>query len=1044
MTETTQLLRPRRKKNRSGVRRKKSLSRIPDIRKIYISPSTQQSLGCVIDDDVSIEKPWVSVKKDLFEYDIELHDVNSNFFKLKDDIMNFPTEFIFIGFAAKSDKENQFYICLSETAENHVRNMLKQIEDDNTAKLYKNIERSIGEWKSLGSEVDVDLEINRNNRPLFEVFIESKYPIMSETVKFKYRFAEDVVDGYMQLLYLPSFKIYNVQKRMLNAGVQVTATKEDATTQTVFHYKKNMQTQYEYLMDETVKITMEFKKNFTEFIKNDLDVNLDRLYFNSYINLYRNDYQLLIKYDQSTKAVTSHVLIQEDVALQEVDICLNKRISSVSWNYCLSGIVVIAYSNDSANINISENPVEDEVSLIVHHQKPVLLWSLCDTLNYKLHLDAPRIVTCVSCCPYNTNIIIGGMANGQVIMWDISNKLEGVETEEILNQNQLDYRKKLFEYMTWMKITKNLAFVQTTALSDLFTSHSDRITCIEWLPSHYRILPNGHIETSEEATTLQFVTGSLDGTLLFWDLKQKLRGAAVYKSHRKLRRLKERPSALTADVSPFRIYHRNLTPVYKINLIFNVNSPSIPIYCMCLTNLFLHYKYVGTKRADSIPRMQYDTTNHIEKTILDQDIAVGTITGDFATGIWEGFEYSSGASISEESLSLKNFARYHDGPIISINRWSADGNILLTVGGKIFAIWNKLFLGKPLMWRKAPYKYTHGTFGRTYCALIILTTNYGTVEYWELSNNTSKYFEQISLSGKFISGFSVTNTPSDKGLIGFHDSNNAFRIFRFPLRNFSDITIAINKVFKLFVKIEKVKKKYALWQEEWHLKNQASETPQVQEVVETDQAAQAELEEQPVVKSQSVVAAREKKTYIEMKQQEYIDRENQRMKSVLLALKHLNPDVLRKEQIPLKLLEKEQTDKKRKQRRRLARAEEIFVENIAINFPHVIKKAPPPPIDPYAGGDSLDSKVKCFDKYKKMIPTLQTFINNHPFYYDFNWFELVKDGYERRELFDQFYVVSTHRNRLKSAHEAPKSTVATRKSAESLEIEEMEEREEDF
>lgn len=52
---------------------------------------------------------------------------------------------------------------------------------------------------SQGSEVEVDEAILKNNRPLFEVEIESQYPIYPTKPKFDTVKAEERRDGYMEL-----------------------------------------------------------------------------------------------------------------------------------------------------------------------------------------------------------------------------------------------------------------------------------------------------------------------------------------------------------------------------------------------------------------------------------------------------------------------------------------------------------------------------------------------------------------------------------------------------------------------------------------------------------------------------------------------------------------------------------------------------------------------------------------------------------------------------------------------------------------------------
>lgn len=150
-------------------------------------------------------------------------------------------------------------------------------------------------------------------------------------------------------------------------------------------------------------------------------------------------------------------------------------------------------------------------------------------------------------------IILGGSRTGQVVLWDITNKLSDVETEEILTPQQKKYRIKMFSFMGWMKNIRNLAYVPVAAISDGNFSHNGTITDIQWLPHDHFLHRRGQIyqSTVGEEPSLQFVTSSEDGTMLFWDLSLESENV-VQRAPRKIRRLKKRPSGLMADVSKYR------------------------------------------------------------------------------------------------------------------------------------------------------------------------------------------------------------------------------------------------------------------------------------------------------------------------------------------------------------------------------------------------------------------------------------------------------------------------------------------------------------
>lgn len=159
---------------------------------------------------------------------------------------------------------------------------------------------------------------------------------------------------------------------------------------------------------------------------------------------------------------------------------------------------------------------------LVTFPNSVLLWSFDDTLYPKLVLETPREVTYLSFCPYDANVLIGGLITGQLIIWDLQNCLHRVENPEALTNKQETNRKKMHSFMAWSKFVENLQqnVVQPAAISNYELSHKQLITSVKWLNRKHSIAPTGLIQESVKPNELfrHFATSSLDGTISFWDL----------------------------------------------------------------------------------------------------------------------------------------------------------------------------------------------------------------------------------------------------------------------------------------------------------------------------------------------------------------------------------------------------------------------------------------------------------------------------------------------------------------------------------------------
>lgn len=153
---------------------------------------------------------------------------------------------------------------------------------------------------------------------------------------------------------------------------------------------------------------------------------------------------------------------------------------------------------------------------------PVLLWSFDDTLYPKLILESPREITFLSFCPYDGDVLIGGMVTGQLIIWDLKNRLFNVEHPEPLTADQEKNRERLYSFMRWSKFKENLQpnVVHPVAITPYDLSHTKPVTSIKWLNRKHNIQTTGLIQEAVKPNELyrQFVSTSLDGTISFWDL----------------------------------------------------------------------------------------------------------------------------------------------------------------------------------------------------------------------------------------------------------------------------------------------------------------------------------------------------------------------------------------------------------------------------------------------------------------------------------------------------------------------------------------------
>lgn len=109
------------------------------------------------------------VRKDVIEDNIDLHSESSEFLPVKDEIYAFPDAKIFIGYAPSLSEKGQFYIVLTEEGRDAVVKHIREQRKEHENRVRNAIYKVPGRWHDLGSGAEVDANVVKNTRPLFEI-----------------------------------------------------------------------------------------------------------------------------------------------------------------------------------------------------------------------------------------------------------------------------------------------------------------------------------------------------------------------------------------------------------------------------------------------------------------------------------------------------------------------------------------------------------------------------------------------------------------------------------------------------------------------------------------------------------------------------------------------------------------------------------------------------------------------------------------------------------------------------------------------------------
>ncbi|KAF5290137.1 hypothetical protein FQR65_LT11649 [Abscondita terminalis] len=985
------------------------LANIQDVYLITISVNAQTAIGCTIGTDVTALAPWKYVSKVTLINNVETQESMSEeeLLNFKDKLEEYPNPDILICYKSDNEDFDAFYVCCSPEAEAAGTEVMDAFKAEIVHRLNLTIYKTIRPWKSLGSENEVDLQISKLNRPLLELEVESEYPIMTAKCLFKLKMVEDRRDGYATVL-MGRTAHRNVIKRRVDTCTQVSPSLTSQYAQTTCTFSKNVWTQYKYEYIQITELPKETTKNLNNFVNTKSTDLQEFVRLNGHINFYTDDYITLTRGCEHRINVLSNV-IGETFSFFDYDTCKGKKITDVSWHSMWTGTVAIAYSTKSLTAYTKGKLNVDEVAEAIYNVSHVLLWCFNDSLVPKLYLETPREVSALSFCPYDENLLVGGCINGQIVIWDITNKIDKVEKQEILTVSQQNYRNTMNSLIKWMKNTRNISVVRANVVSNLPCSHGSRVTSIKWISPFREISKSGQIKDipeSENRSSLQFLTSSTDGTMLAWNIKVKVIDDGRSLSRNGNSRLKSRPEGLMKDVSPYNVLNRVFKPLFKVNIIDPQTNRSIPLTHASLAGIpFVEYKEKfpnSTRKYNKTDRVYYEPICTFPITPLVNEFIGGTIEGDFLTVSWKGFSFNPGEEINMENGKIDHIYKFHDGPLVSVSRSRVHTDLVLTVGGKTFALWLLKELDEPVFWRRSPHKYSFGIWNTYMPSVFRLTRSDGSIERWVLRVRSDRAVDEKELSGGSLGATFTHPFLQKEHIIGVSDYNAFFRLLSTPgvlCENEHEKWDTYN-----FCKREVDRKlKIRKWQQQWNDKNVEFIRLKKEEELSKKQHLKEQEGKRRTQKLEEIVKVVQDVEKVEIsKDEKWRKEEEERMHRTIMCTKNLNIEELKRLQVPLLKIQKANDIKNLKLKDVLKRTDDYFSNAVQRCFPDVLATKHALPPDPYVDVSTPQIQSQLYEEYETIKKASKAYIRHNKYDVQFDWSNMMKKGIERKKLLDGF------------------------------------------
>ncbi|XP_050527751.1 uncharacterized protein LOC126897863 isoform X2 [Daktulosphaira vitifoliae] len=441
-------------------------------------------------------------------------------------------------------------------------------------------------------------------------------------------------------------------------------------------------------------------------------------------------------------------------------------------------------NDDELKDNREENPLAKE------QNNPVVIWSIADNifpkvlkfttliinlkiftliLIFKLRLDSPEEVCCIQFNPKHGNIIVGGLINGQIIVWDITGKLEEVNSQDAaMSEREKSHRKHLWSHMNWYLNVNYNTRIRSAALSSIIESHTSKVTSLQWLHPMTEVTRLGKlVNTPKDKFSDQFFSSSMDGTIKLWDLHS----TPVSKSKKPVNAPKPRfghPDNLNKYKSPFIIYNNRLEPSYSIKVIEPMKSIFSPITAFSFEIPIIKYDFISDLPL-TIGKKQYEYVETSLQQEANKLMVVGSMMGQVGVITWEGHETYHQDYKKEDCKSIWwNYV--HDGPISCIRRNPFFSNIHVICGGHIVSIWDINYRIGPIWWKRFKEFTTSCLWSRVHPGEFRIAFETGVVEFWDFMMHAHKPY----LVSEILSYGAITTLSAPNPLVHYTSKNFKF------------------------------------------------------------------------------------------------------------------------------------------------------------------------------------------------------------------------------------------------------------------------------
>ncbi|XP_028300642.1 dynein axonemal intermediate chain 3 isoform X2 [Gouania willdenowi] len=772
-----------------------------DIFPLVLTSATQELFGCRADEDVTQENPYKLLKKQDIIEDIKAKGAVSDFSPVKQIVLDYPEEEVLLVFDRDFLYGQCFFLILTPEAKEKIFSPPESKTPEEDENIVSKTPEPM-QWISLGSEKEIEEESVKESREKLQFRLSRARKKFGSSAIFSDHTAY-AKDNFVEFVSNEDSR-FSIKLMQRDCGVQAVPSLQSSSAQTQWKFQRNNYTQYQprELSKEDAEslLKSESLKNFCNSI---LPRVLHALQQEEIMNVFLDDWKALAAGDETTDWSRN---ISEDLVLHQAfthtKYTKDKKVSCTHWHPSIYGVIAVALREKNAE-------QLDELPIFGTRSGYIVFYSFSDPSNAQLLLESPVDVCVFDFCPSDPNIIVGGCLNGQVILWDISahvTHLLGMPSNsKTSTTSKCDHNDN--------KENKT-PVVRYCAMSALESSHKAPITDIQWLPPTFEVTRSGLPVENKHHLSVQIVSCSPDCTVLFWDVRlPKLLNQAEpdRKQHMEQKPLIN-PHAVPET---FKHLDRTWKPLFKVSLPkIDTKGDYAPLK-FSLQNYTCNESAGEDDKEDHAPGQAPNENNSVEVISdysqlrapsarthraledLNTKLFIGTEDGEIVYTDWKMVKDDSGRLHSSKPLFCINV---HHWLVNTIQRSPFFKDIILTTGGRHFAIWREGLMDGPIiMSPSSELECTVGCWSLSRPAVFFIGKEDGSIEVWNLLENTTEPVRvNAHVTNDRITCIKPWTGSSKQHFLSVTDNLGLLRVFEIPKSLHTPSRKEISKVEKCF------------------------------------------------------------------------------------------------------------------------------------------------------------------------------------------------------------------------------------------------------